>query len=65
MDVQRWEFTWAALGRKAVLVPSAAVTLLRAAATLLVLLGKHREVGSCCALSSKVSFHRDTIVSGG
>ena len=66
MDVQRWELTCAALGKKAVHVPSAFVMLLKAGSHVTRAAGKAQRGGKLAwKKSSEVSVHRDTIFSGG
>lgn len=64
MDVQRGELTCAALGEKAVHVPSAFVMLLKAGSNVTHATGKAQRGGKLpWKKSSEVSFHRDTIFS--
>lgn len=65
MDVQRGELTYAALGEKAVPVPSAIVMLLKAGSHVTHAAGKAQSGRKLAwKKSSEVSFHGDTIFSG-
>lgn len=65
-DIQREEITRAALGEKAVRVPSAFVMLLKAGSHATRAVGKAQRGGKLAwKKSSEVSFHRDTVFSGG